>query len=34
MGLQAGLRNKMRVNVYIKQEFPGRVGTHHNFDQL
>jgi hypothetical protein len=28
MGLQAGLWAEMRVSVNIKQELPGRVGTH------
>jgi hypothetical protein len=28
LGLQAGLWTEMRVSVNIKQELPGRVGTH------
>jgi hypothetical protein len=28
MGLQAGLWSETKVSVSIKQEMPGRVGTH------
>jgi hypothetical protein len=28
LGLQAGLWTEMRVSVNIKQEVPGKVGTH------